>query len=90
MTAIAFVKDPGARLDYQVDWTDWLGTDTITTSAWSVPAGLTKETEAFEAAVATVWLSGGTAQTDFTVTNAVTTAGGRVDQRSFLVRVREK
>src|SRR5207237_8913736 len=32
-------KDPNADLDYQFDWTAWLGTDTISTSTWSAPIG---------------------------------------------------
>ena len=35
-------KDPQDRIDYEMTWSDFLGIDTIETSLWTVPAGLTK------------------------------------------------
>ena len=32
--AAKFIKDPDAVLDYQADWSDWLGDDTISSSSW--------------------------------------------------------
>lgn len=93
-----FVKDPDATVDFAVDWSEWLAGDTITTSVWLVPEGLVPAglvEEASPAAsvvgdVATVWLSGGVAGTSYTVTNRVTTAAGRVDDRSFPVAVQHR
>lgn len=78
-------KDPDSVLDYVVDWSDWLGADTITNAAFTVPAGLTKQSETFNATSATVWLAGGTAGTSYNVNCRVTTAAGRVVDRSFRV-----
>ena len=36
-----FNKDPNTLKDYTIDWTLWLNGDTIATSSWSVPAGIT-------------------------------------------------
>ena len=81
-----------AVLDYTIDWTKWLDEvgDTIETSTWIVPTGLTKVTETNTTKLATVWLSGGTVGMNYTVTNRITTAAGRADDRSITIRVRER
>ena len=83
-------KDPDAVLDYVVNWSPWLGTDTITTSEWLVPAGLTKVTDSKTATSATIWLSGGTVGMNYTVTNRIVTVGGRTEDRSFTLRLQER
>lgn len=86
----AFIKDPSAVLDYTIDWTDWLEADTISSSVWTVPTGLTKDSEATTTKKATVWLSGGTQGRFYTVTNRVVTAGGRTDERSIVLVVEQR
>jgi hypothetical protein len=85
-----FVKDPNATLDYSVDWTDWLDTDTISGVAWTVPAGITQTAVAATTKVATIWLSGGTAGQSYDLICRITTAGGRIDDRTISIMVREK
>jgi hypothetical protein len=85
-----FEKDPDAILDYTVDWSRWLGTDTILASQWTVPTGLTQVSSSNTSTSATVWLSGGTAGQAYTVTNRITTAGGRTDERSIVINVRDR
>jgi hypothetical protein len=85
-----FYKDPDAVLDYQIDWSTWLGSDTISTSAWTVQSGLTKGSDSKTDTTTTVWLSGGTAGQTYRVTNRIVTAGGRTDDRTFWVVVDEK
>lgn len=87
-----FIKDPDAKKDYGVDWTGWLATksDTIATVSWDVPAGLTVTAVSGPQATPTVWLSGGTVGETYTVTCHITTAGGRIDDQSFSVRIAEK
>lgn len=87
MTVSRFLKDPSGTLDYSIDWTDWLGTDTISSSSWTVPSGLEVGTALAGTAVATVWLSGGTAGNSYYVTNTIVTAAGRSDQRSLIIKV---
>lgn len=84
------VKDPDALKDYQLDWAAFLDSDTITAVEWIVPAGLTKASESHTDTTATVWLSGGTATQTYPVTCRVTTAGGRIDDRTFYVICREQ
>lgn len=85
-----YTKDPNATLDYQVDWEPWLAGDTIATSSWTVPAGLTQNAATNTTTTATVWLSAGTAGQTYTVTNRVVTAGGRTDDRSFKLYVADR
>jgi len=86
-----FTKDPDAVLDYTVDWSDWLATsEVISTSAWSVGAGITQDSSVKTDTTAIVWLSGGTAGTDYQATNRITTDGGRTDDRTITIMVRER
>ena len=87
---MTFTKDPNAVLDYTIDWTRWLAGDQVATSEWLVPTGLTKVADTKTASSATVWLSGGTAGQSYTVTNRITTTGGRAEDRSFTIRVEER
>jgi len=84
-----YLADPAAVLDYAVDWTAGLGSDTITASSWVVGAGITQTTPApsFTTTKATIWLTGGTVGSTYRITNHITTAGGRQDERSFTVQV---
>ncbi len=84
-------KDPNAVLDYRIDWSDWLDVaETIDTSTWTVPSGITKDSSAASSTVATVWLSGGTADTDYDCLNRIVTSAGRTDDRTLRVKVRQR
>lgn len=89
-------KDPNAVLDYRVDWSSWLaGGETISTSAWTVPTGITEVNDAGHptsstTTTATIWLSGGTDGTRYRVTNRITTSQGRTEDRSIYVSVMER
>lgn len=86
-TSNIFVKDPLAVLDYAFDWSDWLQSlETISTHVITIPTGLVESTPHTEAAgVVTIWLSGGTAGTKYTVSCLITTNGGRTDERSITI-----
>lgn len=81
-----FVKDPEAVLDYVIDWATWLDGDTIATSEWAAVGGITIEQDSHTSTIATVWLSGGVAGGWYTVTNHITTADGREDDRSIQIK----
>lgn len=83
-------KDPDAVLDYEINWTAWLNGDTISSSSWTVPAGLTKDSDSFTDTVTKIWLSGGTDSETYTLTNRITTSGGRTDDRSVTLSVASK
>lgn len=71
-------KLPAETLDYQVNWTARLAGDTIVTSVWSIPAGLTGSLQTSTTTTATTWLAGGTAGTTYSIENTITTAAGRI------------
>ena len=83
-------KDPQAVLDWKIDWSTWLGADTISASTWAVGTGLTQASATNTTAIATVWLSGGTPGTSYEATNHITTAGGRQDDRTITIYVVNK
>lgn len=86
----AFVKDPNSTIDFAVDWAEWLNTgDTVTTSSWEVPSGLTVSSSTVTNNVARAFLTGGIDGVDYLVTNRVTTQGTRIEDRSILVQVRQ-
>lgn len=91
---VNYSKDPNASLPYVVDWTAWLGTDTISTSQWIIEgpdAVLTKSNEEILTGnkKTSVVLAGGTLSLSYYVTNRITTALGYVDDRTFSVTVNQ-
>lgn len=87
---MAFVKDPGESKRYGRDWTAHLEDgDSVSTSTWTVPDGLVGTEEELVGAVAAIRLSGGTAGTEYAVTNRVTTTQGDTFERSFTVNVQD-
>ena len=86
-------KDPADVLDFGLDWSDQLALanpdDTISSVTWTVPAGLTSGAQFVVGAVATIWLSGGTAGTDYTIICRMVTSGGRTLERSVKLLVKE-
>ena len=85
-----FIKDPDAVLDFTVDWSDWLDSDTIASVTWVVPTGITKDSDTKTTTTATIWLSGGTVGTNYSIVCRITTAGGRTDDRTFVVKCKDR
>jgi hypothetical protein len=86
-------KDPDAVVDYGIDWEPWLASDTIATSVWALEAdgaGLTIDSDDNDTTTATVWLSNGTAGRTGRVRNRITTAGGRTQDKTLSIRIRER
>ena len=88
-----FIKDPNAVLDYAVSWAAWLAEvgDTLVASVWSVLTGTVQiDSDVSSTTVATVWLRGGAAGEKCSLLNRITTAGGRIDDRTIYVKIKEK
>lgn len=97
-------KDPDAVLDYAFLWQDWLElTEVIVSHVITASSGLTVNSHEVNTSlvtldsvgqkigsVVTVWLSGGTSDTKYTVSCRVTTSFGRTDERSFQLTVKER
>ena len=83
-------KDPDEVLDYTVNWTARIDPDTISTSTWLVPVGITKNSDSHTTTVTTIWLSGGTIGTKYTLTNRIVTIGGRTMDQSIDIKVKAR
>lgn len=86
-----FDKDPEAVLDYEWDWTEWLGTDTIDTALVGVVAG-DVVIDDFSNTInkVTAWISGGTLNEPTVVTCSITTGEGRTDERSVRFNIKSR
>lgn len=78
-------EDMQDTLDYTIDWSKWLGTDTIIGVVWTVPVGITKSAESNTTTTATVWLSAPALNSNYTISCKITTAAGRIKKHSFIV-----
>jgi hypothetical protein len=82
--------DPDAVEDYGLDWSARLGTDTIDASTWAItPSGLNQDSDDHDTTSTTIWVSGGTLNVTYSLTNHVTTAGGRQWDWTVKLKVKE-
>lgn len=82
-------KAPSDVLDYSVDWSKWLGGDSITASEWTLNSGtVTIDAKAADGKTTKVWVSGGEANVRNEMTNTITTTGGRTRSEQFTLLVR--
>ena len=89
------LKDPGAVLDYLIDWgAEYLSGDMLAASEWSVVPdetdGVSIAGSSFDATTSTVKAAGGVAGSIYRLVNRVTLQSGRVDERSITLRVEER
>lgn len=88
-------KIPAGYQDIKIDWTDpsrGLGNDTIDESAWAFQGAddtlVLNNGAIVEAGKKTViWIGAGTLGNYYTVTNTITTHGGRILTETFLVYI---
>jgi hypothetical protein len=97
-----YVKDPDAVLDFAFDWkpktngvtnaaSDWLATgETISSYTVTVSSGITKASDSQASGIVTVWLSGGTAGTWYTVACKIVTSAARTDERTMQIQVKNR
>ena len=75
--------------------------ETISASDWTVQTGITEDSANTNAVtiqgvvygantVATIWLSGGTAGTDYTIVNDIDTSGSRTLEHTIIIMVRDR
>lgn len=83
-------KDPHAVLDYALDWGDWLQPgDGIISHVIEVD-GVTLNSDARDGAIVTAWVSGGQDRSTGRIAVRITTAQGRVDERTIEVTIRQR
>lgn len=79
-------KDAQSILDFSIDLSNLLQTgETISTSSWSVPTGITRVTDTNNDEIATIWLSGGTLNNIYELVNTVVT--NSTPTRTFINRL---
>jgi hypothetical protein len=80
-----------AKLDYGLDWSDWLAKapgDTLSTSAWAAETpGLTLSAESKSDTATSVWVEGGVGGEYYVLRNTVQSTAGRRDSRTCLVYI---
>jgi hypothetical protein len=92
-------KDPDAVLDYTFDWASWLAqastpADTISTAQFLISGdgavGASISASSFNATKATAWITGGTENGTIALTCRITSAGGRIDDRTVYIKVKAR
>jgi|11_taG_2_1085331.scaffolds.fasta_scaffold28574_2 hypothetical protein len=92
-----FSKAPDEILDFTIQYQlsnaagDYLfrnSADTISSSTWIVPAGITQTKAQNTGLSTTIWLSGGSLGNTYELVNKITTTGGRTKQRTIRVRIK--
>lgn len=90
-------KDPDDTEAYTITWRGsdpdieyaMEDSESISNSVWVLDTGLTEESSTNTATTTTILISGGTANTRYTVTNTVTLDSGRILSRSAYLSVLE-
>jgi len=98
-TQLMPAKDPSEVLDYTIDWYDttlaegplFVSGETISgTPVWTVPSGITKDSQTNDTTTSTIWLSVGTAGTEYSITCKVVTSASRTFERTIIVPVKNR
>lgn len=94
-------KDKDEILDYSVDWSRFLGTDTLSSASWKIDGtsvtgpvstvnGLTFLTPTTSGNVATARFSGGTNHRKYDITCTIVSGNGLTFERTIILRISEK
>jgi hypothetical protein len=85
--------DPQETIDYSINWSNDLGSDTISNSVWTMDAAnadtaLVKSNPTLTTTTTTIWLNSGTSGVVYGLRNTITTAGLRTFERTAKITVR--
>jgi hypothetical protein len=84
----AQAKSLGEVQDYTIDWSNELASgETISSDSWTVPSGITKDSNTNTDSTTTIWLSGGTGGEEYALKNKITTNAGRDYEKTIIVPV---
>lgn len=83
-------KGAEEELDYALDWKRELTGDTIDSSTWIPPEGITVVSESFTDTMTIIWLSGGVAGQKYVFVNKIRTRRGRRFTQDISIKVIEK
>ena len=97
MITYHFLKDPSDILDYGIDWSEWLVSDTISASSWAILPSeddglsvLESPPASFTNTATLVWVEDGIVGTTYKLTNTIVTADGRTCERSISIKIEEQ
>lgn len=90
-----FEQDARAYLDYQVQWGNFIAADPldrIEKSEWEIDPeeGLQITSSGFDDFNTQIWVKGGRVGAQYMLSNVITTSRGRVDRRSFKIKIVNK
>lgn len=93
-------KDPEEELDFDIDWAGTADdpgrayNDPLISSEWFIDTpndgALILGTDVWSAIATKIWVTGGTLNKRYQVTNRVETVGGRIMDKSGYIPIREK
>lgn len=81
------IKDPADIRIYVINWATWLGSYTISTSAWTLPSGLTDVADSNTSTTTQIKISGGSNGREYTVANTIVNSNGETKKVSFQLHV---
>ena len=90
------VKDDQAKLDYTFDWSQWLTpiADTIASAVATIHgdgnATIGNPANQLTTTSVTIWVAGGTIGQQYQLACKITTAAGRIDERSVYINVKDR
>lgn len=85
-----FIKDPDSTEDFAFNWVADLDGDTISTSSFTLPDGLTEVSSTNSAYATQIFVSGGSLDRTYRIVNSIVTAGGREFDKTIRLYVRER
>jgi hypothetical protein len=85
-----YEKDPNSTEDYTFGWAVPLNDDTIQTSTFLLPDGLTRISETNTSTTATIMVSGGACGRTYRITHRITTAAGRQFDQTIRILITEQ
>lgn len=92
-TRPTIVKDPQAVLDYSWDWSAWLagiGDTYASHTIFQETGGPTTVGSAQTAGIISAFISGGVPDAKHRVTCRIVTVGGRTDDRSIFLKIKDR
>ena len=84
-----FWKDPNSVLDYTINWSSWLDGDTISTSTWVLPSGITNDSDSNTTTTASITLSSGSHNVDYKLVNRIVTAASLTHEQAIRIQARD-
>lgn len=87
-----FPKQPLERLDYDIDFSEWLSAgDTVVSATVIAATGIEAETPLIDTTqkIVKVWITGGTSGVTYKVQVTAVTTEGRIKEGEIRIKVRE-